>query len=298
MRRWKAIGLVVLIALLVCLGLYLVPQPKEPSYKGKTLGQWLDRFDYDSNFVDGQGRRLPAWEEDVAALRAIGTNALPSLIHELKKRGSRLKTFLLRRARSWYGGIPVANRRTINFFKTDFDRKRDAAEVLSVLREQAAPAVPELISMLESSDDGAAQLAADTVGRIGPPAAAAVPALIEKLKQRKPFAFSAISGLGRAAEQAVPDLIPFLSDSNVNYRVNAASALIGIGPSAAEALPALLASLDDTNDLVRLNALSAIASLGVRNESVIQSVLVLTNDSTLDVRRHADWVLKQLRADP
>src|ERR1700747_433434 len=59
--------------------------PHEPAYQGKLLSSWLRDFDYSSE--RGVAAR--------AAVRPIGTNALPTLIHYLNHRDGRFKMWLI-----------------------------------------------------------------------------------------------------------------------------------------------------------------------------------------------------------
>jgi HEAT repeat protein len=234
----------------------------EPTYNGQTLSWWLDRLDYHSNFGSASGRRTRKQEEDAQALRAIGTNAIPHLIRQLRSRDLPVKKYALRKIRPWFGGIAVADRRKINLFKTDLDKKQNAVEALKILREQAAPAVPELIRMLDDRDENVARLAAEGLGCIGPAAAEAVPSLIAKIEKRKEYALSAVEGLGLAAHQAVPVVVPLLQDSDVN---------------------------------LRLGALFCLSRLGVTNDVVLRAVASLTNDPSPDVSTLARTVFGRLR---
>lgn len=294
----KKSACIALFLVLIGMAVYFITAEDEPTHDGKSLSYWLDKFDYHSNFADSQGRRSPEWHETVQAIRAIGTNAVPYLVRQLQKSEFRLKTLLVQSAQRWYGPIPVANRRKINFFKTDFGKKRDAIEALSILKAQATGAVPQLIVMLQSGDDRHAQLAADALTHIGPQGAAAVPALIEKLKQRKTYAFGAIEGIGSAAHEAVPILTTLMRDRDVNYRINAIWAIRSMGPSAADALPVLLSSLNDTNASVRSSALTAIGRIGIRTEPVLHCISVLTNDPDSAVSADAKRVASLLRSNP
>lgn len=73
------------LALLLC-------KANEPVYEGKKLSAWLQDIDYGQP----QAKRDKAGE----AIRSMGTNTLPFLLHDLDvARQSRLKEYLIRLAR-------------------------------------------------------------------------------------------------------------------------------------------------------------------------------------------------------
>lgn len=64
--------------------------------------------------------------------------------------------------------------------------RKQAAEVLGRMGPDAAPAVNDLVVLLDDPDLEVRKVAARTLGRIGPEAAAAVPALMQTLLREEP----------------------------------------------------------------------------------------------------------------
>lgn len=85
------------------------------------------------------------------------------------------------------------------------------------------------------------ELAAEALGRIGPPA---VPMLQEALRSADPAvrhqALVVLLKMGPDAREAVPELVRLLEDDDEEIRRLAAKALGQIGPEAADAVPALM----------------------------------------------------------
>ena len=78
------------------------------------------------------------------------------------------------------------------------------------------------------------------------------------------FAAMALGGLGPAAQDAVPALVPLLKDPKASVRRAAASALGGLGPAAQDAVPALVPLLNDPEADVQWAAAVALDQIGPR----------------------------------
>ena len=202
---------------------------EEPVYQGKTLSEWLDKFDYDSNFVHTNGLRLPAYYQDVTAIQALGTNALPVLIEDLRRHDSAFKKLVQTWARKLYGSYPVANRRTVHFFRRDFEQRRIALELLQHMGKRTSPYVPELTRMTQDSDPEIADTAVKALGAIGTNAAPAVPALLARMTNSygsyRNNAMLAIYRTGVTNEAFFSQLRFMLNDTNKMVRGNATNIL-------------------------------------------------------------------------
>ena len=119
----------------------------------------------------------------------------------------------------------------------DHPVRSSAAESLGILRAEAAPAIPALVSLLD--DEHVPVLAAAIVAleNIGPNEAA-VPGLIRILAREdeaqyvRDYAVRLLGVLGPAASASVPALTGALDDPNPRVRELAAEALRRIGPDA------------------------------------------------------------------
>jgi HEAT repeat protein len=118
---------------------------------------------------------------------------------------------------------------------------------LGAIRAAGAPAVPELIKSLDSSDDMIRNSALFALGRIGPAAMAAEPVLEKMSKSEDPFVrmgslwalvYVEPNDAGTIA-RAVPELIAGLSDERDPFRYEMAQTLGTLGAAAKSALPKL-----------------------------------------------------------
>jgi hypothetical protein len=139
--------------------------PREPRYEGKSLGQWLADLELDS------GADRNARERAVAAVRAMGTNALPRLTRMLCAQDSAPKKLLL----------AVADKSSMIHlqFTTSRQIQNRALQGYQALGDVATVYLPTLIRLL--NDDGSpAQTKACialALGQMGPAARTAIPAL-------------------------------------------------------------------------------------------------------------------------
>ena len=122
------------------------------------------------------------------------------------------------------------------------DAAVSGAANLEVIR-LGEPAVPGLVTMLQSGDVRLRKVAATTLWGLGAKGRAAVPELAVLLEapetELRLAAAMALDNMGPAAVDAVPALIKALRDPEGEVRQWSAKALGHIGPAAASAVPAL-----------------------------------------------------------
>jgi len=87
--RTIAASVTILLVALVCSLLCQVP--REPVYGGKALSLWLRTYAPSSS----PGRYSREWNEADDAVRHIGTNCIPVLLHMLHEKDSKLKLGLV-----------------------------------------------------------------------------------------------------------------------------------------------------------------------------------------------------------
>src|SRR5262245_35203403 len=97
MKRRISIAALVLFIGVTLAVLWQVFQPREPSYKGKPLTEWLNRV------------MVRNFEDTEAALRDMGPGAVPFIFARLRKENSRLA----RAYRDFWPGIPPAIQRVL-----------------------------------------------------------------------------------------------------------------------------------------------------------------------------------------
>ncbi len=143
----------------------------------------------------------------------------------------------------------------------------NAVQILHEMGPEAAPAVPELLALLEHTPthrpSRTPHMAALALRRIGPAAVDGVVKLLEHPSADvRMNAAAALGSSGHAAAPAVPRLIAMLESEDPEEQMAAANALGQLGGVAAEALPALqrLGAVETTQDVLVGHARSAARS--------------------------------------
>ncbi|MDB6063949.1 MAG: putative signal transduction protein containing Nacht domain [Pedosphaera sp.] len=264
-RSRIALALLLLAVIVGFMWLALRPSEPDPVYKGKRLRDWLSYYDTPALDLDtmadlirtstNDSERFPASNE---AVRHIGTNAIPMLLHRLRAKNSPLTLLSFMLARKQH------------VFKVKFtsaeNLRLEGAYGFEALGARGRDPVPELIRMYETKrfsdfkDD-----VAEALGGIGPAAEKAVPALVRSLGDTNSGSWStAVFALGRIhshPEIAVPALVKCLSAPYPNSRQIAAQAIATFGPDAKPAIPDLLKLLSDSDANVRDSAKDAIKKI-------------------------------------
>ena len=235
------VGLAVLIALLVR------PSPPEARvYRGKSVEAWARQCGAPERQVH---------EEALAAVRGLGSNAVPGLARLLGARDS-------------------------------FARR----EVWTLAPKLPGPLRQAVLNRVHPPDALLVRRgAARALAAIGPEAASAAHALgktlfVEDLELR----WESGRALGRIGKPGVSELVRGLDAKNPHVRYCAVSGLSILGPDALAAAPALLKTLDDKDDMVHLPAATCFAKLGTN------AIPFLTNAMTSAdplLRRRATWGL-------
>ena len=291
-KRGKVlIGLGCVVAVLATT--LLVAYRSEPHYQGHTLTYWLGECAKEPStgfyvFALGTGARqapLPD-TECVRAVRAIGTNAVPTLLawlsYERSPAKRKLVTWLARRlGRS--GRIP-------RWVVPEFGRNRLAAVGFAILGERSVSALPALANIATRTNREAALMAVFAMGKAGP---AAVPFLETVLTNhaampRTTAAFM-LGGLGTNAMPAVPTLLQCMSDPD---ELVAAAALWAMGAAMQHqsVFAAVTGALNDPRPLIREAAVQALRS-GDKAAPFLQRAL---DDPDKGVRDQAKAILQAL----
>jgi hypothetical protein len=92
MRNRRLKLLLPVCGVLLCAVVYWAASPCEPRSHGRRISAWLANYPR-LNQVD--------WRESEAAIRAVGTNGIPYIFQELRRRDSFAKSM---RAKLWFNG--------------------------------------------------------------------------------------------------------------------------------------------------------------------------------------------------
>ncbi|MHC4974504.1 MAG: HEAT repeat domain-containing protein [Planctomycetota bacterium] len=169
----------------------------------------------------------------------------------------------------------------------------DALSALADFGEHAAPAVPELIRLLDDSvlRDNAMR----TLGKIGPPAKAAQPKLVAALEDTdrdiRYEAADALRRIGYPMKRLLPVFVDALKNAKSEYdRTTAAEVLAEA--EARDHIPDLIRALDDPSDWVRRTVIEALADLGARE--ALPKLRRLTEDPSEAVQAAARKAVSRL----
>jgi HEAT repeat protein len=279
--------------ILICGLLTYLFRPSEPVYHGRSLSSWLKQLD-DSDHEGSlpwqtwASQRTPSQVEAAEAIRRMGTNSLPFLLHALSTTNSRWQSKFIGwlGKRSWLKiSLPVP-----------VDYRRASTLALDALGPAASPATPELAQLLNSQNaDGIAKKdAAIALAAIGPDGWAVlnqavhpsnswesacavwalaghhvtvslktITALMDAVTNNPTAKNGAISGwalgeLAQERERVIPVLIQGLQSSDMATRWGAACGLGALGTNAVSAVPALLDALHNKDTSTRDNASRAL----------------------------------------
>ncbi len=293
-KRFYILGIVLIAAAFVFLAWFvLAPRTPDPVCRGKTLSQWVATPDPGSYDASG-------YASAIVAVKEMGTNALPFLIHELRSKDSPLWELLPPSAYK----MRLVSRIRIMSGPPASERQQRAVYFLELLGPTARPAIPALSECLDRPD--IAELAANVLGKynsagnvaLGPEAT--LP-LLKSLTNGNPqarfVAANALGLLGTRPDLVVPALIKALKDPAPEVRAMAARSFGLYKPQADVIVPALTLSLDDKDPNVRRDALWMLGRYRVRALKSVPKVLVLLNDPDFNVRQAATNTLKYINTN-
>lgn len=203
-----------------------------------------------------------------------------------------------------------------------------AAETLGMLAKAGVPmkdAIPDLIILLNDKDPAAQSEAAKALGEIGPAAVQAFPYLVKVLTDENRLFRSdalkslykidaarmlplteallahpdsimvrtAISGLVKAGEPAVPALTGIIKDGGTKIETTVVVALGDIGPAAAKAVPHLIKAMDRHIKKYRMGSvfslclISTLGDIGPDAEEAVPILIECLKNTKHSVREQA-----------
>jgi hypothetical protein len=157
---WTLVGLLFFLAILLVSTLS-PPRANQPVYNGRTLERWLDVGAHSGNRRvwgprnDGRGPTPEQLNEAAQAVRAIGTNAIPTLLQWISYKPSGPKRFT-RGLLALLHMPPQASYILTGGYKPE-SRSDLAALGFALLSTNALPAHEELSKMVRDEKDGGRQ---------------------------------------------------------------------------------------------------------------------------------------------
>ena len=239
-KKQRVIRVAIIALLLAALGVLawqmIRPGNPEPIYQGKPLSFWLEAYDPGNhNLAHPNGPAPPTYAQADAAIRHMGTSAIPILLQMLQ-RDSKFRNAIVQFLQKQH----VVKIR----YTPDYPNLK-ALNGFRALGPAASNAVPRLIALFDRDPSPFPQTAVPTIfGEIGPAAGQAIPTLLRAASHTNEIvrnnAIFALSQIHSEPTQVVPVLIKCLNDPVLEVRSQAARALGAYGKDAESAVPALI----------------------------------------------------------
>ena len=243
-HRWPTL----LLLLMVLTALAVLLWPREPTYQGRRLGLWVTDLNC-YEFVENR-------DTAEAAFRHFGTNALPYLSQELRRKDSSFKQKVM----NWNERFQNRwNRNLIKLTSADYHRS-GAFQAIEILGERAAPIIPDLIANL-----GDSELTGDSANALGAIGEPALPAILEIANSTNwYFRWAAAVALTPFTNQpsATQTLHALARDAQSEVRQAVAETIGNFQNDPASNVPLLATLLSDTNSFVRQTACTTLLGFG------------------------------------
>lgn len=200
--------------------------PREPSYQGKGLAQWMEEFEVRVRENNGTFRDN---DPSLEAVRQMGPDMIPWLMSELTRKDSRIMKYL---------PLWIRNHPTWTFNSVAAKTRRDrAVRGFFALGAAAKPAIPQLLKLLDESEGEVKAAATTALGDIGQEPGVVIPVLVRCLGDPDPrvrhSAVGAFNMYGKSASAAVPALLKAIKDPDRSVQMHARAVVRRIAPEAA-----------------------------------------------------------------
>lgn len=284
------------------LWLVLNSSNSEPVYKGRRLSAWLEDA---TEFTDVDTQR-----QAVEAIKAIGTNGLPSLIRMMRSKDSQFKL----------GLIELSRKQQFVKFQPELASSvhQRAAYGCAILRSEARPAISTLMDLLQVQHDDT--MVAGALVRIGPDGVLALTGGLTNKSADVRYCITAalahigiwrsstnntpeqIATLNQEADIAVPALMKLLSNKSDPARGQAATTLGVIGFHADIVVPALIETLQDANTAedglsTAISAARALGRFGHEAEGSIPALVIALKSPSAGLQDAATKSLKEINPE-
>ena len=295
-KRKAVVTVVAVLGALVMFAIVLFRESGGPRYKGKSLLQWIASYEPEVLPLYRFEVRTDISREDVQAVRAIGTNALPSLLHWIDyeppdrtakqavlRTLERLPSFLFpdrfRRAKFWNDSAEVRSRRAMIGFK--------------MLGPIGAPAIPELTRLsCVSTGDMTCFRAIVSLVSIGSTALPALKKVIESTNTAAISPFFAATAFDESGTNAVLMLKDCLENRNPYIAFTAAHYLARRKAEPTVVLRRLTKFMEYPDRHIRADAIEYAAEYGDLARTIIPELVKALEDQDSTVRNEATNALK------
>lgn len=238
------------------------PRLPEPQFQGKKLTDWAqDVFPSDYlPYVSNPALRAKN-DRAIAAIRQMGTNTLPTALQLCGARDSWFKLKL--EELTSYNSDGVLKYR----ITPEWERHEKGNNIILALGPAAAPAIPILIQLLQSSDAGIADSVMVSLPAIGTNVVPPLTGLLDSPNELVRIRAAIILGrnFGAQARTAIPVLIQGAENRQVNLitRLKAIHCMGLMREDAADVLPTLIRQVQsETNTIILRSHFNALGNLG------------------------------------
>ncbi len=280
-----AVLLVILAGVIAWQGLRL--REREPEYQGRGLRTWLRE-------ARGQSNRQARGRAE-AAIRQIGTNAIPTLLEMLRQKDSPLTSKLI----PWWGRH-IAERRHLPSLIRLPPWYRNQAQILNseaergfeILGTNAQQTVTALMEVCEQNISPSSRMyAAGALSGIAVAAPSTVPSFLRwAASTNQSVRLLAVSALSRGRLE--PSLV--VASTNKYVRLRAVGVLSQGRFEPSLVVPALSKWLSDADNDVRLFAAQGLGWYGAEARQAVPALVPLLSDPNGDVRTIAAIALKKI----
>jgi len=295
MKKHLAIGFgAALTALIALIGIAAL-RKSEPVYQGRHITDWIrdgNLLSFQSPLAPQriQARAQPTVEARIA-LRAIGSNAIPYLVHDLGHEDSLCKKAWLP---LWQRLPPRIKNATAAWSVPDWRVRANAAKILGELSPVSRSALPDLVKALADPAPGVQNAVMDALVQVGANPDQLMPELQARL-QNPVTRSQVLLDLTRfmpGGELTAQILADVFSVSNAADQQEILYFLERIGPQAKWAVPALIAALSRDDKEIRYLAIRALRAIGPGAQTAVPALSARLNDASSMVRNAAARALK------
>lgn len=254
----------------------------EPSYQGHPLAFWVQQYvPCNTNLPFA----VTLSDGGAAAVRQIGTNAVPTLLRWMRYPESNARMKLARWLQAKRPSLGADR-----FLVPGSYQPGNAILAIQALGTNAAGAIPELVHMLHRKDD--ARNAATALSVIGPDGMRAFAVALPTVEDGTLRANVLLNFLLAQSAELQRELAPILAqrlrdDSAAVVRMSAAEVLSCFTNLPATAVPALAGAVRDRDGGVRLVATDGLGRFGREAISAVPALEAALTDQNPQVRANA-----------
>jgi hypothetical protein len=259
--KTKKFIIITLAVIALAILTWRISRPAEPTYQGRKLSSWLG--DYNPFSYSDPDLKRPAAD---AAIRHIGTNAIPTYLRILRETDSPLKLRL-------YWPLKLRLKRLLqkqSLIEVDYNppaiKQHEVVLAFRQLKNRPESAIPSLIAIYDQNLSGDSKSAtAEILGLYGSRAKAAIPSLLQGATNTNTYvrasAISALSRINKDPFLVMPLLLKNRRDPNQAVSDAAKYAIQYFERDTMRAIPALFESLNDPDEKIRRQATNSLKEI-------------------------------------